>query len=207
MENSIVLSFFQMGELAKLEREFKSTCWHKAGHSSVEIDALEYVFVKKSTKLNIVDGGAEIPGDRIPKGRVASVALAGCMAEAKRDAELKFGNASFELNNWDFILFQVAQVGQQIDAREPYALFPIHFYFDTPKGRQLASGAVTARDLLNIPPDEDEERNIWQSLEWVAKHLDQQRTWNWIGALGQELQDHPGHVYFRDEIIQRWGRP
>lgn len=180
---------------ARLRQEFIAICWHEAGHFAAGVSfspaALRNLVIATDRRLGYFEGRTGVELSAAPKGSVAAVALAGCMAEAKADAIPK-GGIRFLPQQWDRSLKYLWTAAAGVDPEDLNRLIPIYFDFETEEDDCLGLAKITAADIYFILEEEiNDADHLKKSFRRVARMFDAGEYWAGTGRLANYLMAHP----------------
>jgi hypothetical protein len=196
----------------ELRRRFLDTCNHEGGHlllaADLAIDAVREVRVDQPRQGETFEGVTGVDLRRVAPEVVPLVALAGCMAEAKRGAEQLFRMGATFSPHWDTAVNFLWLTLAKVSPRRPDQLFYQPFTLVLEDGQQVPGcGYFTAIDLLHIPEDvlRDDEL-LERAMTRTAQHLDRPENWRRCCAMADALAGNPGRVISRDEALGIMGK-
>lgn len=195
-----------------LRKRFLDTCNHEGGHlllaSDLATDAVREVRVDRPRQGETFEGVTGVDLARVAPDLIPLVALAGCMAEAKRGAEQVFGMGAAFSYHWDTALNFLWLTLGKVSPRSPDQLFYQPFDLVLDDGQQVhGNGYVTAIDLLHIPNDVLKDDDLLErAMTRTARHLDRGGNWRRCCAMADALAGNPGKVFGRDEALGIMGK-
>lgn len=190
----------------RLQLEFEAICWHEAGHFGAGVeharDALKNIAVYTHKQLSMFEGRTGVDLRAVREGRVAPIALAGCMAEARADALTKRG-FRFMPQQWLRSLKYLRAIANAVDPNALDRLLPISFDFETDEDDCLGLANITAADIYYIPDGElTNPDHMRAAFRVIARMLDDDKNWACITRLAKHLMTHPDQELTPDQALR-----
>lgn len=200
---------FAKEKVEDLKKRFLATCDHEGGHTLMAGDlapeALRPVRVDEPKLGKVFEGvtGVHIPSVKVTEYLIP-IALAGCMAEAKRETERLYGReALFPQRDLELSLNMLWGHLGNVHPDKPNELLYVPFPFTLEDGSSVAGrGYATAADLLEIPPEMLlDDTPLSSGLVWAASYLNLSENWTRTCRMADALAKYPGRTFAPAECL------